>query len=109
MDNGTDLSVLLSTLGALPRVTEVGLSFYEAIESDDALPWSFALNMIGAEEESYEYHIRVASDALESARKSGVTIHTISLSEFDLPYYYTWQVPNLSTLSESLRKLLESV
>jgi hypothetical protein len=31
------------------------------------------------------------------------------LSGFDLPYYHTWEVPDLSTLSESLRKLLESV
>jgi hypothetical protein len=109
VDSGTDLSVLSSTFGALPRLTEVGLSFYEAIESDDALSWSFASDMIVAEEESYEYHIRAVSDAIESTRKSGVTIHTISLSEFNLPYYSTWEVPDLSTLSESLGKLLESV
>jgi hypothetical protein len=108
VDSGADLSVLSSTLGALPCLTEVGLSFCEAIESDNALLLSFASDMIVAEE-SYEYHIRVVSDAIQSARSSGVTIHTISLSGFDLPYYHTWEVPDLSTLSESLGKLLEAV
>lgn len=37
MDSSADLSVLLSTLRALPCLIEVGLSFYKAIESDDAL------------------------------------------------------------------------
>ncbi len=88
MDSGADLSVLLSTLGALPRLMEVGLSFCEAIESDNALLWSFALDMTVAEE-SYEYYIRVVSNAIQSARSSSITIYTISLSEFDLPYYFT--------------------
>jgi hypothetical protein len=63
IDSGTNLSVLLSTLGALPRLTEVGLSFCEAIESDNALLLFFGSDMIMAEE-SYEYHIRVISDAI---------------------------------------------
>ncbi|KAG0644948.1 hypothetical protein D0Z07_9341 [Hyphodiscus hymeniophilus] len=108
VDNSTDLSVLSSTLGALPRLTEVGLSFCETIDPDNAQLLSFASVMISVEY-SYEYHIRVISDALQSARRSGVTILTISLSGFDLPYYHTWEVPGLSTLSESLKKLLEFV
>lgn len=108
VDSGTDLSVLSSTLGALPCLTEVALSFCEAIESHNAMLLSFASDIILVEE-SYEYHMRVVSDALQSARSSGVTIHTISLSDFNLPYYSTWEVPDLRTLSESLRKLLESV
>jgi len=37
MNNGVDLSVLSSTFGALPRLTEAGLSFCEAIEDDSSL------------------------------------------------------------------------
>jgi hypothetical protein len=39
----------------------------------------------------------------------GVSIHTICLSGFNLPYYSPWEVPKRTTLSESLRKLLEFV
>src|SRR4051794_22097086 len=62
-----------------------------------------------AAENSYEYHVRVVSNVIRSPRNNGIAIHTISLLPFYLPYYHTWEVPNLSTLSESLRKLLESV
>lgn len=64
--------------------------------------------MIGVEK-SYEHDVQVVSDAIQSARDSGVAIHTISLLRFNLPYYYLWEVPDLSTLSESLRKLLEPI
>lgn len=107
VDNGVDRSVLSSTFGALPRLTEVGMSFCEAIEDDSSLS-PFTPGMTTAED-SYEYHVRVVSDAIQSSRNKGAAIHTISLSEFDLPYYHTWEVPDLSTLSESLRKLLESI
>jgi hypothetical protein len=108
VDNGLDLSVLSSTFRALPRLTDVGLAFCGAIEGEDWLLSSFASDMVVAEE-SYEYHVRVTSEALQRAKNRGVTIYTISLSFFNLPYYHTWEVPHLSTLSESLRKLLESV
>ncbi|KAH8799386.1 hypothetical protein F5884DRAFT_811731 [Xylogone sp. PMI_703] len=107
VDNGVDLSVLSSTFGALPRLSDVGLSFCETTHEDSQLS-PFTYNMTTAEE-SYEYHVRVVSDAIQSARKRGAAIHTISLSGFNLPYYYTWEVPDLSTLSESLKKLLKSV
>ncbi|KAH6703074.1 hypothetical protein BKA61DRAFT_191912 [Leptodontidium sp. MPI-SDFR-AT-0119] len=107
VNNGVDLSVLASTFGALPRLTEVGLSFCEAIEDDSSLS-PFTLGMTTAED-SYEYHLRVVSDAIQSSRNRGVAINTISLSGFNLPYYHAWEVPELSTLSESLRKLLQSI
>ena len=108
VDNGLDLSVLSSTFRALPRLTDVGLAFCGAIEGEDWLLSSFTSDMVVAEE-SYEYHVRVTSEALQCAKNRGVTIQTISLSFFNLPYYHTWEVPHLSTLSKSLRKLLESV
>jgi hypothetical protein len=108
VDNGVDLSVLSSTLGALPRLTKLELSFCEAVEDDDATLSLFASGMTTAEE-SYEYHIRVVSDAIQFARNMGVAIYTICLSGFNLPYCHSWEVPKRTTLSESLRKLLEFV
>jgi len=59
MDNGVDLSVLSSTFGALPRLTEVGLSFCEAIEDDSSLsPFTAGMTTV---EDSHEYHLRVVS------------------------------------------------
>jgi len=60
-------------------------------------------------EVSYEYHLRVVSDAIQSSRNRGAAINTVSLSGFNLPYYHEWEVPELSTLLESLGKLLQSV
>ncbi|KAH6662963.1 hypothetical protein B0J14DRAFT_621705 [Halenospora varia] len=105
---GVDRSVLSFALGAFSRLTNVRLSFCETIEDRDEQLSPFISNMTIAEE-SYEYHVRVVSDAIQSARNKGIVIHTISLSGYHLPYYYTWEIPDLSTLSESLRKLLESV
>lgn len=107
VDNGVDLRVLSSAFGALPRLTEVCLSFCEAIQGDGLL--SILTSDMTVAEDSYEYHVRVISDALHSARNGGVAIHTISLMGFNLPYYDTWDVPDLSSLAESLRKLLEPV
>ncbi|KAH6696619.1 hypothetical protein BKA61DRAFT_497630, partial [Leptodontidium sp. MPI-SDFR-AT-0119] len=107
VDNGVDLSVLSSTFGALPRLTEVGLSFCEVIEDDSSLS-PFTAGMTTAED-SYGYHLRVVSDAIQSSRNRGAAINTVSLSGFNLPYYHEWEVPELSTLLESLGKLLQSV
>ncbi|KAL3418453.1 hypothetical protein PVAG01_10169 [Phlyctema vagabunda] len=84
IDNSVDRSVLSSAFGALPRLTDVGLSFCDAIEEDDWLLSSFASDMVVAEE-SYEYHVRVVSDAIQSARHEGVAIHTIRLLGLGLP------------------------
>ncbi|KAG4427933.1 hypothetical protein IFR05_016583 [Cadophora sp. M221] len=106
VDNGVDLSVLSSTFEALPRLTEVGLLFCEAIEDDSSLsPFTAGMTT----ENSYEYHLRVVSDAIQSSRNRGAAINTVSLSGFNLPYYHELEVPDLSTLLESLGKLLQSV
>ena len=56
INSGTNLSVLLSTLGALSYLTKIGLSFYEVIESNNALLLSLTLNIVVAEE-FYKYYI----------------------------------------------------
>jgi predicted Kef-type K+ transport protein len=63
VDNSANLSVLLSTLRALPYLIKVGLSFYKAIESDDALLLSLTLDIVVVEE-SYKYYIRVIYNAI---------------------------------------------
>ncbi|KAH6703079.1 hypothetical protein BKA61DRAFT_618854 [Leptodontidium sp. MPI-SDFR-AT-0119] len=70
IDNGVDLSVLTSTFGALPRLTEVGLSFCEAIEDDSSLS-PFTAGMTTAED-SHEYHLRVVSNATLLSRVPGI-------------------------------------
>ncbi|KAH6716425.1 hypothetical protein BKA61DRAFT_721020 [Leptodontidium sp. MPI-SDFR-AT-0119] len=107
VDTGVDLSVLSLTFGLLPRLADVRLSFCEAIEDDSSL-WPFTTEMT-TRVDSYEHYVRVVSHAIRSSRNRGAVIRTISLSRLDLPYYSTWKVPDLSSLLESLRKLLESV
>ncbi|KFY77061.1 hypothetical protein V499_03466 [Pseudogymnoascus sp. VKM F-103] len=60
-------------------------------------------------EEFYKHHLQVVSSAIQSARSVGVAIHTVSLLHFELPYYHSWEQPNLRPLSESLRQLLGNI
>ncbi|OBT45501.1 hypothetical protein VE00_05100 [Pseudogymnoascus sp. WSF 3629] len=60
-------------------------------------------------EEFYKHHLQVVSSAIQSARSAGVAIHTVSLLHFELPFYHSWEEPNLGPLSESLRQLLENI
>jgi hypothetical protein len=83
----------------------VRLSFCEVLEDDDCLLTS---DMI-IKEEFYKHHLQVVSSAIQSARSVGVAIHTVSLLHFELPYYHSWEQPNLRPLSESLRQLLKNV
>lgn len=46
---------------------------------------------------------------LRAARSRDVAIDTINLWDFDLPYFPLGEEPDLSTLSEALRQLLEDV
>ncbi|KIM96809.1 hypothetical protein OIDMADRAFT_131577 [Oidiodendron maius Zn] len=107
IDEGADL-VLSSIFEALPLLKEVRLSFCEALEECGWVLKSLASDMI-MEEEFYQHHLRVVSGAIQSARSRGVAIHTISLLDFDLPYYDPWKVPDLNPLSGSLRQLLEHI
>ena len=60
-------------------------------------------------EEFYKHHLQFVSGAIQSARSAGVAIHTVSLLDFELPLYHSWEQPDLGALSESLRQLLENV
>jgi hypothetical protein len=75
MDKSVDVSVLSSVLGALPRLREVRLSFCDTVEQEDWFQSEMTMPV-----KSYEYHIRVISNAIESARNNGAVIHTIGLS-----------------------------
>ncbi|KAH7370278.1 hypothetical protein BKA65DRAFT_522102 [Rhexocercosporidium sp. MPI-PUGE-AT-0058] len=57
IDKGVDLSILCLTFRALPRLTEVGLSFYEAIK-DDLSPSPFTAGMTTTKD-SYKYHLKL--------------------------------------------------
>lgn len=98
INEGVDLTVLSSVLGALPHLTEVRL-----LEED----WHVSAMTMA--EKSYEHHVRVVSHAIQSARNSCISRHTISLLGFDLPYYDPWDIPDLRSLSECLRQLLDCI
>ena len=104
VDEGADL-VLSSIFEALPRLKEVRLSFCGVLEECGWVLQSLASDMV-MEEEFFNHHLQVVTNAIQSARRGGVAIDTISLLDFDLPYYDPWEVPDLRTLSESLRRLL---
>ncbi|KFY32042.1 hypothetical protein V493_00580 [Pseudogymnoascus sp. VKM F-4281 (FW-2241)] len=104
VDEGADL-ILSSVFCALPLLQEVRLSFCEVLEDDG---WLLTSNMI-IQEEFYRHHLQVVSSAIQSARSAGVAIHTVSVLDFELPYYHSWEQPNLGPLSESLRQLLGNI
>ncbi|OBT47084.1 hypothetical protein VE00_03134 [Pseudogymnoascus sp. WSF 3629] len=103
VNKGANL-ILSSIFCALPLLQEVRLSFCE-LEDDDCL---LTLDMI-IKEEFYKHHLQVVSSAIQSARSIGVAIHTVSLLDFELPYYHSWEQPNLRPLSESLGQLLGNI
>ncbi|KFZ15857.1 hypothetical protein V502_05382 [Pseudogymnoascus sp. VKM F-4520 (FW-2644)] len=104
VDEGADL-ILSSVFCALPLLQEVRLSFCEVLEDGG---WLLTPDMI-IQEEFYRHHLQVVSSAIQSARSAGIAIHTVSLLDFELPYYRSWEQPNLGPLSESLRQLLENI
>ncbi|OBT50201.1 hypothetical protein VE04_09953 [Pseudogymnoascus sp. 24MN13] len=87
------------------RSIEVRLSFSEVLEDDG---WLLTPDMV-IKNEFYKHHLQVVSSAIQRARSAGVAIHTISLLHFELPFYDSWEEPNLGPLSESLRQLLKNV
>lgn len=106
VNEGADL-VLLSVLKALPQLKEVRLYFGGVLEDCGWLLQSLTPDMIS--DEFYQHHLYVVASAIRRARTRGVAIHTISLWAFELPYYCPWDIPDLSTLSASLRHLLEHI
>jgi hypothetical protein len=102
VDESADLTILSSTLEALPRLEAVGLYFGDTIEREN---W-FLPEMTMAEE-SHKHHIQVITTAIQSAKRRRAAISIFSLSWFRPPYY--GGVPDLSSFSESLGKLVKSV
>lgn len=108
VDNGLDLPVPSSTFGA-PRVTDMGLAFYGGDRRGGLAAVVFRLRHGRCRRVlriPCAGHPRGSPVYQKYSR--GVTIYTISLSFSNLPYYHTWEVPHLSTLSKSPSELLQS-
>lgn len=109
IDGGIDLKVLSSAFRALPKLTDVNLSFRKMITEEDWL-YSYFLGWdLTMVEKSYEHHIRVVSKAIRNTSDMGISIHTISLSGLQLSYHHPWQVFDWGSLSEILAELLQSI
>ena len=102
LDEGSD-RILSSIFAALPRLSEVRLSFSGLLGADACLLEDLGEANI-MEQEFYMHHFQVVSEAIRTARSNSITIHTISLLNFDLLYYELSH--DLSTLAESLRQML---
>ena len=105
VDNQVDVTVLSATLRELPNLSEITLTFCQTVEEDDWLESYLPLGMTMIEK-SYEHHLRVSLKAIQCARDNGISLHTIHLLQLALPYYFAWDRPDLTTLSESLKQLL---
>jgi hypothetical protein len=82
VDCDVDLTMLSSALAALPQLTELSLCFYETIgRKQEWLKSYLALDMTMAEK-SYEHHIRTVTNAVQSARNSGIFLYAMHLSGF---------------------------
>jgi hypothetical protein len=103
-------TVLSSALRALPKLTDISLSFHKMITEKGWL-YSYFLGWdLTMVEKSYKHHIRVVSKAIRNTSDMGASIHTISLSGLRLSYYYPWQVVDFNWgLSEPLEELLQLV
>jgi hypothetical protein len=107
IDNGTDL-VLSSIFAALPLLKEVRLCFYGALEGCSWVLQSLSWDMV-MEDELYHHHLQVVTRAIQSARSKGIAVHTFCLWNFEFPWYYPLDLPTVSSLSDSLRQLLEHI
>lgn len=94
VDEGADL-ILSSVFCALPLLKEVRLSFCAVLDNDD---WLLSSDMI-IKDEFHKHYLQVVSSAIQSARRRGVAIHTISLLDFDLPLQAAWTTPLRRTSS----------
>jgi hypothetical protein len=109
VEEGVNLAVLSSVLGALPRLREVGVDFQATVLGQEWLEEYSYLGRMTMGEKSCEYHIRVVLNAIRNARNSGVPIYILSLSGFNPLNYSLRQDPDLSNLLASLRELLDCV
>jgi hypothetical protein len=111
IDGGIDLTVLSSAFRALPKLSDLSLSFHKMITEEDWLSSYFLGWDLTMVEKSYEYHIRVVSKAIRNTSDMGASINTISLSGLQLSYHYAWQVVDFDwgSLSETLGELLQLI
>lgn len=101
IDGGVDSLVLPETLRALPHLTEVELV------SDHPLAYeNWFLPEMAREEKSWEHHIRLLSQAIESARCKGIDINEISLTGFRFRYGRQRELRDVKSLADSLVSLL---
>ena len=78
IDGGINLKALSSAFRALPKLTDVNLSFRKMITEEDWL-YSYFLGWdLTMVEKSYEHHIRVVSKAIQNTSDMSISIHTIS-------------------------------
>ena len=103
MDGAVEISFLSFTLGALPGLKKVELTFCGTVNDENWTRLSHLPSSITVKEESYEHYLRVASESIKSAINKGVAIHNISLSGLGFPFFD----PGITL--ESLRSLLEPV
>ncbi len=87
---------------------KLSLSFCQTVKEKGWLELYLVLDMTMAEK-SYEHHVWVVSNVILSAWKENVVIQVIYLLRFQLFYYHSWQVSDLSALSKSLRDLLHHI
>ncbi|KAI1919978.1 hypothetical protein LOZ65_004257 [Ophidiomyces ophidiicola] len=104
-----DLTTLSSVLGSLPKLRELTLSFCEFSERETEELLSYLDLVVTMGEKSHGHHVRVAADAVQSARDSGVSVQGIHLHGFELPYGWLYKDPELGSLPESLSNLLSQV
>jgi hypothetical protein len=103
--NSIDLTVLSSAFRELPRLAELSLDFCQTVGREDWLESYLSLRMTTIEK-SHEHHVRVVSSATQRAKDNGISLRAIHLFQLELPYYHTWEVPDLGALSGALRELL---
>lgn len=104
VDGGADLN-MLSIFCELPLLREVVLSFDETPGDGFCLLNSEAL----CEDELYLHHLQVVASAIQNAYRKGMAVDTVSLRGFSLPYFHSWENPELHFLTESFRLLLDGV
>ncbi|KAL2871270.1 uncharacterized protein BJX67DRAFT_343984 [Aspergillus lucknowensis] len=106
LESRKDINVLSSVLGALPRLTEIELDFYQSIDEPQWVDLYLSLDMT-AKEVSNIHHLQTITKALQRRSESRASLVTIELSSLHLPYYSPWEMPKFPALSDALERLLE--
>ncbi|GAD97765.1 hypothetical protein PVAR5_6445 [Paecilomyces variotii No. 5] len=108
IDSDLDLTVLSSALQKLPKIRELKVDFCQPVEKKDWLEPYLDLDMT-MPERSYGHHLQVVSNAIRVASYTGLALHTICLSQLQLPYHHSWQQQYSGSLLKVLGELLEHI